>query len=228
MNTSSKVTRVALFDFCGTLVNFQTGDAFVKFVLGDLTEENFSSQQKENNENGKCLIHMLHDVVFSTPLSKTLLAKRIKDIQSSFVDRKAKEYATKLLYPNIIKETWDLLNECRKNEMYVVLVSAAYGVYLNEFSKRAMFDAILSSNLGIKNGKMTGKIIDDTVGKRKAVRVKKYLNAKFGKNGYVIEISVGDSKSDMPILDLAKKAIVISKKHQPWVKNNYEEIIYEH
>ena len=227
MNISNKKTKVALFDFCGTFINFQTGDAFIKYILGNPTKDS-GNEQGGFDKRSRSIIHTLHDVVFPTPLSKILLVKRIKNIEASFVEAKAKEYTTELLLPNIVEETSELFKRCKENDMYVVLVSAAYGVYLREFSNKFPFDAILSSDLGIKDGKMTGRIVDDTIGKRKVARVKSFLNKKFGKNGYTIEFSVGDSKSDMPILDMAQKAVVISEKHQNWLKENYEEIIYGH
>lgn len=222
MNTTKNKTQVAIFDFCGTFVNFQTGDAFIRYVLGCKKDDVIA----DCNASHRNVVHKIHDIIFPTPLSKILLARKIKGVKTSMVEEKASKFATNLLFPNVIKETYSLFEKCKENNMFIVLVSAAYGVYLKEFAKKVQFDAILSSELGTKKGVMTGKIIDDTIGTRKVRKIKKYLARKFGRDGYSIELSVGDSKSDVPILDLAKKAIVVSKKHQAWLKDNYEEITY--
>ena len=219
------MTKIAVFDFCGTFINFQTGDAFIRFVLNKHFNGNSPITPDPNHRN---IVHVIHDLLSPTPLSKIVLAKKIKGVSKECVCNYAKEYAEELLYPNIIKETLSLFKECKSNGMFVVLVSAAYRPYLTEFSKKIVFDEIISSDLEVKKGTMTGRIKNDIIGKKKVKALIKCLDNRFGKNGYVIEVSVGDSKSDIPVLDLAKKSIVVSADHQDWIKKNYEEIIYEH
>ena len=226
---SLKITKVALFDFCGTFVNFQTGDEFIRYSVRNFygDDERIKNAINKINAYRKFGITFFHDFFGRTPLSKSVLASVTKGIPYIRLDELAKQYSSDMLFPNIVQPTIELFNECKKNGYYIVLVSAAYDIYLKHFSNKYSFDVILSSSLGVNNNCLTGKILNDTVGTKKVKRTLKWLDKEIGKGSYEIVLSVGDSKKDIPILNLAKRKIVISKKHhQSWVDESFEEIIY--
>ena len=221
--------KVAIFDFCGTCVNFQTADAYIDYATKDFIDaKTLQKSEAKRKRLLKLRIIQLHDRFFKSSLNKRIIAQRIKGMKYEDADKRAINYIKDKIEPALIKETIDLFKEYKSSGAYTLFISAAYDIYLSKFVQKYGFDGMVSTKLISKNGVMLGKIKDDCVGKRKAKEAIKYLDNKFGKGNYEIVFSIGDSKTDIPILELAQRKVVISTKHQDWVKENYEEIIYVH
>lgn len=219
--------KIAVFDFCGTFVNFETGDEFVRYLLEKTSRgKRFAAYKKKIAFFRKTRIEKVYNHLFSTPLSKKLLVKEIKGIPNEVIENLSNEFVSKRLLPCVIGYTANLFSECKKKQYRTVLVSAAYNHYLTKFSEKYKFDTIISSQLEIKKGFATGRIEKDVIGKKKVFFLKKWLKESFGNGMYEIVLSVSDSKKDIPILDLAKQRVVISKHHQTWIKDDYKEHLY--
>ena len=87
-------------------------------------------------------------------------------------------------------------------------------------------DILVTNQLKFKNGVFTGKICDkDCIYKNK---VRRFYDSVNQNNVLVVE-SYGDSKSDIPILSIAKQGYVISRSsHKKWVdQTSFKEIIWQ-
>ena len=220
--------KVALFDFCGTFIPFQSGDEFIRFASEDyVSKEKLKKEEKQLAYLRKSVVLRGYQKFFKRPVSKWIIASRIKGMKEENIHEKAGEFIEKRVKPALLKETLSLLKECKEKGYYCFMVSAAYNPYLCIFIKEYGIDDVVCSMLDVKNKVMTGKIKHDCFASRKVKYAIKHLNKKFGKGNYEIEFSIGDSKTDIPILNLAKRKVVISKNtHQDWVNDSYEEIIY--
>lgn len=219
--------KVAVFDFCGTFVNFQTGDAFIRYVSKDIGDvKKIHKSEAILSFCVKSKFCAIWDRLFKNSLSKRIIAKQISGISLDAVAKKASEFYDLFIKPNIVSVTQELFKKSKKDGCYTILVSAAYSIYLEFFNKDFGFDAIISSSLKNKNGKMTGSLEKDVYGRKKVKYLKQFLDRKFGKSGYDIVLSVGDSKSDIPVLDIAYKKIVVTNKKTDWIKDNYEVCYY--
>lgn len=219
--------KVAIFDFCGTFVNFQTADEYIRFASQSfLSDEQIQKSEKKRQFYLKARLIQFHDKFFASSLNKKLIVSRIKGMSLEDADKEADKFIEQKIKPAFIKETLGLLEENKKNGVYTLFVSAAYDIYLKKVVEQLGLDDYICTKLSYKKNKMSGKFKKDCIGKRKVKYAVAYLNKKFGKGNYEIVFSIGDSKSDIPVLDIAKRKVVISKEKQPWVKEGYEEIIY--
>ena len=214
---------IAIFDFCGTFVNFQTADAFALYCL---SEEQKARLNRKIAFYDKTKISFIFGI-FGYSIKKHLIAKELKGLKRDEITKLAKDFTVGKLLPNINQKVLGLFNTSKEKGYQVVLVSAAYDVYLSEFNAFYRFDRIICSQLEVKNNHLTGRIVNDCIGKKKVKYLRKYLDEKYGgRDKYEIMVSVGDSKSDIPILDLARTPVVISDTRKKWFKRNYT-IIHE-
>ncbi len=217
--------KVALFDFCETLVNFQTADAFVDFV-----------RSKENNKRMIFLekIKKIHDgcrianIVEYLLMGENSISKRLKLLQlrGFHKDRLllyAKEYYESMIKKNNISLVVDQLKKL-KEEYRVYLVSGGYDIYLQFFVEDFKLDGMISTKIQFENGICTGRFEGiDCMRNNKVLLLNNYFPCR-PQN----VIAFSDSKSDVPLLSWADKGVVVSKgKGQIWVGSyGFDELIW--
>lgn len=218
--------QIAVFDFCGTMVNFQSADIFIEFVSKKFPSPSADKAEKIRRFLIKSKI-MLLSYYFKIGLNKKIIASKIKNISTSEITVCAQQFYNEFIRPNYIPFVIDYVFKCKEQGMHIVLVSAAYHQYLCQVADEFGFDKVISTKLRESNGVMSGKITRDVVSARKPILLNKYLNKNFGKNNYEIAFAISDSKSDLPILKIAKEQIVVShREHQSWVLPTMKEVFY--
>ena len=195
--------KVALFDFCDTIVNFQTADVFVRYCLN-----------KENllDDNEKKL----------SKLDKLMLLSGLK---RDYIKKMAYDFFCEMIKPNLYKPVVDLMKWLKTEKKYnIYVVSGGYQVYIDFFCNEYNLDGVISNDFIFENNVFTGNIIEnDCMGIEKVYRVKKYFQ-----NIEVTDtIFVSDSISDKPLLDWVDVGIVVSKeKHRNWCDEyRYQQIV---
>lgn len=214
--------RYVIFDFCGTVVDFQTANAFVNYVCSK------KGIEKKGLDRFRIFIQKtrlgLLLSLIGIHASKWLTAWKIRGVSEAEINALAKSYYEEVVRPRFIKETLDLIKELRGGgETRFILLSAGYEQYLKYFAREFHFDYLIAGRLSSKRGVMDGRIKDDCLGRVKLKRLSKVIPIKTSE----IVAAVSDDYSDLPILQLAKRKIVISQgRHQKWVTDDMEEIIY--
>ena len=219
------MNRVALFDFCETLVNFQTADAFVDFVRT-------KSQNKRMFilERIRMFLIKFHVLAFLERrfFSRIPIHKITKLFQLRGLCQKELEYYASLYYnekikPNFIPKVLAILKDKQKNGYTIAIVSGGYGIYLKYFAKEFNVPFVLSSNIKFKNNVCTGLLDGPDCMEENKI---KYLEKVFAKDRIQSE-AYSDSITDLPLLNWADQGYVISKgKHQNWISDNLIEIIW--
>lgn len=219
--------RIALVDFCETIVSFQTYDAFLKFVL-----MNESPQYcKIIISKGFIRIYgilekILKKVGINRFSYKKLLTYQTKGMNYNLLKRYGKDFYLKKLKSNFITPTIDLIKDLQKENYRIILVSGGSDLYIKQFADEFGINDVLTSQIEFKNGVSTGRLISDCMGWNKVQLVKEYIKKR--KIQGIFEIGISDSKSDLPVLNLCKRKIVISRdSHQHWVENGMEEIVWK-
>ena len=219
--------KIALFDFCETLANFQTADAYVKYVIS----KDYIKIKKGFNYYLQILLFKLKisSVLFhlGININKFLLLNNLKGLNYELLSNEAEKYYKDVIKPNLIKETLFELEKLKKEHYEIVIVSGGYDIYLRYFSYDYKVDHLLCSNLLFKNNIFTGSLDGkDCMGEEKIARIKKSLGLIDLKSCESIAFS--DSISDMPLLKFAKKAVVVSRKTKKWaINNNFKTILWE-
>ena len=200
--------KIALFDFCDTLVSFQTANEFVRFYV-----KNYASF-------GVKIKHILYIILSILKIidrlelksndhsaKKRLLLWQLKGCHKSKMEFVAKEFYQKCIRPRIINETLMELKQKQADNWRIFIVSGGYDIYINFFAIEYGIELtnIIANHLLFKNEKFIGKYDLNCMGEEKVKLLKNKINRE---NSFVIAYS--DSLSDLPMLNWADEAYVVA------------------
>lgn len=221
--------QLVVFDFCETLVNFQSADRFVDYII-----------ERENYRKHRWLFHLNRILTKTRVLavtskifrelnpSKRLKLLQIKGISEQKVARYAQEFYDQNVMPNLIAPLYDLMKKHVSTGDYVLILSGGYAPYLKIFTEKHGLKGFFGTEMQFENGKLTGKFAGkDCLYGQKTVLLEQYLNAH--PIQYTKKIAYSDSVSDLRLLQWADEAFVISKgQPQAWAKTyRFNEIIHD-
>lgn len=220
-------TNVVLFDFCETLVDFQTADAFVDYVRNSVKTRNI--KMKESVYRFLCKSRILDIAEVLTKWKKSLHKKvklwQLKGLSQECLESLSFSYYNEVIKPHEIKAVMQRLKEYQNQDIEIWLVSGGYDIYLKHFAKENNLHVMVTSQIEFKKGICTGRMKDlDCLRENKVVLMKRKFKTL---DNFNFIASYSDSVTDLPILQLAKEANVISKAHQEWAdNNNFNEILW--
>lgn len=213
--------KLALFDFCETLVNFQTADFFIEYCLKKFGRNDFYEG-------------MLQVKIINAFLNKHWRFRKsihlylLKGIKEEDIKIAAMEYYIKYIKTNSFKSMAKLINGYKRDDYKVYIVSGGYSPYIEYYANDHNIDGIISNDFKYKRRSgeniFTGKLCcKDCMGKEKVVR----LNSIFKYNKIEDSISYSDSLSDLPLFMWTKRAVLVSKykERKSAKENNLEQII---
>ena len=220
------MNKVALFDFCETIANFQTADAYVDYVREKLDDKRMCWLEKVQNFLRKIKIIQIVEKItrYNYSINKRIKLLQLRNQSYEELQLLAGEYYQEVIKPNFIPIMMEKLLDLQKQGYTVALVSGGYDIYLRYFMEDYGLDDLISTKIGFKNGNCTGKFDGiDCLREGKTILLDNYFDSK---PEYCVAFS--DSQSDVPFLRWADEAHVVSKEnHQKWVENyNFNEIIW--
>ena len=218
--------KIAFFDFCETLVDFQTADAFVHFVRQNHGTQKMYRRHKIYTLLKKSYILLVIDRILHCSANKKVILWQLKGQSLSDLETFAEEYYYLKLVNHKIDAVVDKMKALQSDGYRTVLVSGGYDIYLKVFAKNNKVNTsdIISTKIGFKNGRCTGRIEGiDCMGKNKIKLIERMFNKQD-----ILSVSLSDSKSDLPLLLWTNDCYVVShKKKQKWaVDNKLKEIIW--
>jgi HAD superfamily hydrolase (TIGR01490 family) len=226
MTEENSNKRVAVFDFCETLVDFQTANAFVDYVRRNT---NYTSVKLLNffyvllvKSQAVKLLHIITRHKIS--IGKHIKLWQLCGIKQQTIEMLSVGFYEQCIKPHLIDETIGIMKQLQSDGYVLGLSSGGYDIYLRLFVKDFGLDFCQSSEIDFKNGRCTGRMKDnDCMRNEKVLR----LNKSFGKS-LVSSVAYSDSKSDLPLLLWAEHGVVVSRNtHQKWCeKYNLQEIIW--
>ena len=218
--------RIVLIDFCRTVVNFQTFDPFLEYVIECNKPVRYRLICNHISKTGiRLLERVLRKLHIENFLYKNTLLKQMKGITDFQLEETGKKYYDNKIRCNLIGQVIDILLDLKKNGYHLMIVSGGSDWYIRYFANEFGVDDVLTARLEIVNGKCTGKMLTACMGEEKIRDLKYYMleNKIIG----VFEVGLSDSDSDLPMLNLCKRKIVVSQaKHQDWVTEDMEEIVW--
>lgn len=218
--------KVALFDFCETLANFQTADEYVKYV-------------QTNSPTSHVFIKKLYEFlrkyrIMSVPrrmfphssIDKKCIMLQMKGRSHKEMDELAQGYYENKIKPALIPEVLKELQNKQKAGYKIYLISGGYSIYLKYFAKDFAVDGVIATTIEFVDGICTGKFAGpDCMFDNKITYIKKGVPD----NHYEEWYAYSDSYTDLPMLEMVGHPIVISKggKSQKWAENKgFEQIIW--
>lgn len=217
--------KVALIDFCETVVDFQTADAYVQFCLTRKPGLNKHLSMLYNLSKKFHVLGVMERVSPKSSIAKRLCLYQLKGLEKVEMVALAGDYYETKLKPHFIKPVIDLIGEIKQN-YEVCIVSGGYDIYLEFFQKEFNIENRLSAKLKFKNGRFTGKLdgVDCMFDHKVRMLKEKYGKASNTQNW----IALSDSITDMPMLRMVGRPIVVSRgKSQEWAEEQgFEQIIW--
>lgn len=223
--------KVAIFDFCQTLCDFETADPYLNYL--------YQNSQTKNNSLWMSFVHkltnasivgLLFDVLwhfFHISLKKQVLTYGINKSNKEEITHLSKQFYELRVKTHLIPQTISLLKDYQLRGYSIAVVSASFSDFLVYFAEEYKVDLLVANHLLYdKKGFCLGRIQKpDCIYKKKVFL---YNQAATGCN-YCVDYSYGDSKSDIPILSIAKTGIVVShRNHKSWVNNTkFKELIWQ-
>ncbi|WP_297980706.1 HAD-IB family hydrolase [uncultured Capnocytophaga sp.] len=219
--------KIALFDFCDTLVDFQTGDAFIDFI-----RENTDKRRAFIFEKFRSLLikikffSILNRFLPNNNWHKRLKLFQLKGITKNEIEHLSLLYYTERIKPRLIKRIIQELQQYKKEGYSIYIVSGGFSDYIIHFCKEFEINQPIATNIKYKKGICLGII--DGIDCMHAAKIDKIKNVIELQNVDMEQsVAYSDSITDLPLLTLVKNGVVVSKKYpQYWVATNkLKEII---
>lgn len=222
----SSMRKIAVFDFCETIANFQTADPFVFYTLSKYgTKKQLRKKRFLEFLNKYRIIPLLHQLFPSISLNKKLVLSLLKGMPEDIVEKAGFQYYNEIVRTNFIQLVIEIIKRKKIEGFEIALASGGYDVYLKHFAEEFSIDSklVVCSRIGFKNGLCTGHLIGkDCMRGEKVIRL-----SNMRKDDCYIE-AYSDSKSDLPLLLWADKAFIVerSDKNKNW-NNQFTKIKWE-
>ena len=219
---------LVIFDFCETLISYQTGDEFVNYVL---------RKQKIKKNKIKTIVFRFLEfkyivIFFNKFYPKFNYGKRVKllnlrGVQFKDLSQLAKKYNDQLKN-DVIDSIFNKMHEHIRKGNIVIIVSGGYDLYINFFAANFGVNYVCATKIKFDNQVCKGVFSgNDCMYTQKVIVVEDYIkqnNLKYDKS-----IFYTDSKSDIELMQWVDEGIVVSKnKSQKWAKEyGFKEILWK-
>lgn len=221
--------NLVVFDFCETLVHFQTADRFVDYVIEKEKYNKYRWLRFVTRVLSKLrVIAIVNKFSPELNLAKRLKLFQIRGVKSSRIEVLAKEFYEQELMTHLIAPLYDLLQHHINQNDYIMLISGGYSPYLKVFLEQHHLKKHFATEIEISDGKVTGFFSGkDCLYAQKVVLLDQFLKDNailFSKS-----IAYSDSISDLPLLQWADEGVVVSRhKPQLWAKTyGFTEIVHD-
>lgn len=221
--------QLVIFDFCETLVNFQSADRFVDYIIEKEKYHKYRWIHYLDKILTKFRVLAVLNKLFSelNP-SKRLKLLQIKGISNQKINQHAMSFYNEKVMNNLIPALFEKLQLHVANHDHVVIISGGYAPYLKIFADKHQANGYFGTEMGDDGEKLTGRFLGkDCLYGQKVLLLEQYLQEH--PLVYSKSIVYSDSSSDLPLLAWADEGIVVSKhKSQSWADHHgLKEIIHE-
>jgi HAD superfamily hydrolase (TIGR01490 family) len=216
--------KLVIFDFCGTLISFQTADRYVKFCVERL-KDNKVVQWRHRLIRVMDVLRIFKIYNHICPRNswrKRMILWQLKGVEYTKCDKLAERYFREELLPNVVGALLEKLKEHLSIGDRVCILSGGYDVYIKYFAEYFGVKETISSRIAFRDGKCSGKMEGkDCMREDKLEYIRPLIKG-------LKTICYTDSKSDLPLLEEVTEPVVVShEKSQRWAEErNYKQIIW--
>lgn len=184
------ITRLAVYDYCGTIVNVQTANEFTyEYAMNNLSWLR------------RCVAFLVCKNKIFKKNRKRVLLKLMTGEDESKINSFARYYANKTLQNKVNREVLDDLQDRKRQGFKVIIISAGYAEYIKQHNSMIGSDVVVANELLFKNGKFTGMLKEpDCYADEKVTRLKRVVDL----HSVDMQKSVffSDCMSDKPLFQL--------------------------
>lgn len=205
--------KIAILDFCGTIVNFQTADEFVHYHRmkhGGYVMKMKSLLQKLLWKSG--IIMFLTKKYPKASINKRMILWQLKGESRILLEASANDFYINRIKPNFIPEMISEITRLKDNGYTLLLVSGGYDIYLKYFADEFDISSVLATRIGFRDNVCLGTFDgNDCLWEEKVRRVEYCI----GPNSDIEHsVSYSDSISDLPIMQWTDEAYVVRRHNQ--------------
>jgi putative phosphoserine phosphatase/1-acylglycerol-3-phosphate O-acyltransferase len=206
----AKPTKLAVFDIDGTIFR----SSLVIELSHALVEAGIFPQSAKKEIGREYLAWLNRKGSYEAYINKVvkIYIKHIKGKRYTKVKRIA-EKVIAYQKDRVYRYTRDLIKNLKKQNYFLVAISGSPSYIVSAYAKAIGFNLFFGTELEIKNGKFTGKIVslDSAYNKAKIVKLvaKKYPSINLKQS-----IAVGDTESDVAMLLLVGKPVAFNPNMQ--------------
>lgn len=224
--------KVALFDFCETLVKFQTADRYVQHVCGHIDSKTIRRRTRIYDWCSKANLIRVASILFPhASINKRLVLWRLRRIEREVLDNLAGKYYDDQIRPNLISEVVSELVRLREAGYRIILLSGGYDIYLRYFADEYGITDVVSSSIAFKNNKCTGLLNGlDCLWENKIKLLENYCRVNHIEIDRGRSIAFSDSESDLPMFKYVDNRVIVHRRdRRKWYKKNdyIREIIWD-
>lgn len=219
--------NLVVFDFCETLVNFQTADGFVEFVLANSKKSwrHFYNYKIIEGLRKTKVIGICYKFFPKGNVEKRLKAFALKGYKKDILHVLGYNYFVTKINARYNQNILQLLRNHKDKNDIIVISSGGYDTYLGEFCDAEQIQFLNCTKIEFKKNKCTGFFDGkDCMFEEKVIQIQRLIR----ENHFDFEkkIVYSDSITDMPLFKWADIAFVVSPKKQVWPEQNgFKQII---
>jgi HAD superfamily hydrolase (TIGR01490 family) len=163
--------KLAIFDVDGTLTKISTEKLFINYLL-----------KTKNISYFRLGFTLLLFAIKHKPLSISKLKSYktyLKGFDAERIKNLAEECVNKEIFSNIRKDIVEVIEEKRKSGYKILLLSGSIDYLINHIAKFLNADYIIYAETEVKNGKLTGEILNEhPYGKNKKNLAERFCKEK--------------------------------------------------
>lgn len=205
--------KIVLFDFCDTLVDFQTANAYVEFVMKQKDMRKGITDFLRRVFNRLSIMKILNRFFPKMSVNKAMMLYQLKGLSYEEMDKLGKQFYQERVCPHFINSVLNELVSAAEDGDIVAVVSGGYDIYLKYFTEEFDIPILLATSLKFHNGVFTGKIVGrDCMGSEKVKRIQECFREEDFEN----TVGYSDSPSDLPMLSIChERVVVLPDEHIP-------------
>ena len=212
-------TRVAIFDFDGTVMDGQSGALFTSYLF----THHMMSVARLARLAWWGIRYKLH-LPYRQSEARELVFGALLDRPSTEVDAIMRHFHEEVLVPRLRPKALDEIARCHSEGIFCLLVSATFGPVAEAAAKATGMDGFVATKMEQDaRGNYTGEVAGTVVaGDEKYRAAERWCNSHFGAGGWELERAYADHHTDEDLLARSRKAFAVcpGKTLRPVAKRN--------
>jgi len=228
---SIKDKRLAIFDFCETIVAMQSADSFIDFVRDKTPSRKRNLLEFLRSFLTKLKFFSVINKLFpKNNIHKKLKLLQLSGIPKSTIEELSKNYYEDVLKDKLIPKIIDELKQKQSIGYRIIILSGGYTVYIKHFAETVDINSsdIIATDICFDKKDICKGIFQgvDCMNENKIIKMKKKIK-DIDEFNLHDSYAYSDSISDLPLLNFVGNGIVVAKNKQQWMtENNFNLILW--
>lgn len=200
------MSKTVAFDLDGTLISSDSGEDWLEFLVD-------KGLPLAKEARAECLIHMQDYSLGTMDISAYMMSwcKPVKGMAMGDCEPLLKEFVTTKVKPYIFAQGKQLVDELKRQQADVLLVSASPDFLVKAIAKELGIANAVGIDVVIDNDVISNTINQPyTFKEGKVLAVNNWLANLSGNNSKSLDLAYSDSINDLPLLTMAKNSVCIN------------------